>query len=191
MDGIKDARGVPDDVDLGAAPRLGPRIARVDEKQPQDLLAALIGRLIENFAAMHRQLGHRRGVRRRMVAVDAHVDFLDPDRLALHQVQLGIDDFVVAFDLGLQVVGEAEMVVAMRLVKNPQPLEVIGESARLKLRARFPWRSKMAAAWCASPSCKVAIGKDVIAFERNRADLPMLRRIEIVNRRARTMRTLA
>src|ERR1022692_2054034 len=103
---IKDERGVSDDVDLGATPRLGPCVSRIHKKQPQDFLTALICLLIENVSAMDRQLGDRRGVRRRMIAVDVYDDIGDVDRLTFDDMQLRFYQLVLPRDPGREVVGD-------------------------------------------------------------------------------------
>jgi hypothetical protein len=181
VDRVRYARGILDDVDARVALRLRPREARIDEEQPQDLLAGGIGLLIEGVSAMDRQFGHRRGVCRRVVSVDADIDVLDFDRRAFDEMQPDVDEVVLFLDLSRQLVGQPQVVVAVRLVKNPQPLQVVGESTRIEFRTRLPWRIERARLG-AHNALQSAVGENTIALERNRADLPLLRRIEVIDR---------
>ena len=114
---------------------VGMRIAVLAIGRDDSLLAGLISRLSENLAGFERQretgFERLRGRTRR-----GHVDrdLIHLDRLALGDRDMRRDQIAVNFEA----VSDMRVVVAMRLVEQPELIEIAGEGLGSEFRPLLP-----------------------------------------------------
>lgn len=152
------------------------RVAATEEELAELMLGGVIGVLGEGRALLHRErLGKRASLAGFLLHADLHLR--DADAPPFGDPELDVDEVV---GLDLEVVGELGPVVALRLVGAGETLEILPEGIGVEERTGAPWRIP-GTFLGEHPVFELAVGERGVAGERDRAHVPFLHRIELVD----------